>query len=240
MAVGTAITAACTSFKGEADPVDGGSSGDDAAIGFDGSVSEASGTQCRDACNAPCIVDRLDSMNAAWTMMSAPPNVLQFAGGFMRSTVPADGAAYLDRRFTLASGKPFHMSFEVFVEVEPKNGTSLAKLVDGAGSEVNIQVDDKKVATCVHAKENQPATPCSAPAGELHLGDRVRLTLDAVLPTISAPGQLSVRVGCDPPATFPLPRLALLRAGVEVSLHLGVEGPGASIRYDEVDLLLPE
>lgn len=234
-----AAPTACTTFGEESTP-DGGAALDASGGGDAGSPGDADadadsgGEACKPACPAPCLVDPLDESEAGWTSTVAPGSTLTFPAGRLLSSAPAAGYAYLERPITITPGGIVHLSAVASVETVATNGTSLAKLVDGATNEIAIQIDDGRVRACVRLTSEAPTARCSPPR-DLPLRMPVRLTLDVTLPGSTLPASVTLRVGCSPGDQLMLPMKELLRTDQRATVHLGVEGLGTAY-FDDLEL----
>jgi len=241
----TAVAAgpsACTSFGEENTPEAGAS-----VTSFDGAAAESGstdsgstdsgpGSACRPACPA-CFVDSFDTLDGAWKPIFGGGNAVVVAAGQLRSSVPIGGNAYLERPLQVAAR--LYLSFEVRLDVAPSNGTSLAKIVDTVGNEINIQVDDGRVRPCAFAKTGAAVTPACGGAQDLPPQTPLRLTLEITFANGTAGGTVvKLAVGCASPALYPIPRDNHLRLDTKVNLHVGVEGRGVAT-YDDLDLSPP-
>ncbi|MBS2014223.1 MAG: hypothetical protein JST00_15150 [Deltaproteobacteria bacterium] len=232
-AVGAALLAtptACTSFSSEPDDAgtdvatDGGSSSADG--GGDGSPQTS---DCRVSCPQPgCLREPFDTpLAGGWEKMNSGDGIIDISGGVFRSQAEA-GRAYLYR--PLSARTRARLSVAVVVDQKPKDGTSLAKIVDGEGSEVNIQFDGSGVHSCV-VIAGTPGPPICTEIRSLP-GGRARLTLDA---NIFEGGDGTVAFGIDCGFPDKLTLAGGLEPPASLEVHLGLEGAGR-VSYDDLDL----
>ena len=229
---------ACTTFTGEptddggADAREAGTPSPDA--GSDGTVTPPPGEDCRAPCPSPlCETERFDGPPTGWSDKVSSGEKLAFPEGMLLSQVAdARGYAYLSRTLVVAARTRIRFSVAVIIDKKPDDGTSLAKVVDGAGNEANIQFDGVGVHACVHLKGTTPVDECTI-IEPLAVGRRTRLTLDADLFSTTATSRVSLSIDCQKPGELELP--AASAAPSSLDLHVGLEGAGI-VRYDDLDL----
>lgn len=233
----TGAPSGCTTFGEETSPPDAGPTTPEAGgvdSGHD-ATTDAAGGRCQAACPSPCLVDSLDGPQLGWKPRYDPESQLTFAGGRLVTTVPSTGsAAYLERAVTLTPSGVFHLSVAVIADAAPKNGTTLAKVVDSSANEVGIRVDDGRVHACVLVMTGTPLSKCSEPR-DLPLQTPVRLTLDVTVPGAAAPAFVTFSIDCQPGDQLLLPTAELLRTDSPANVHLGIEGTGKA-SYDDLEL----
>lgn len=233
--------AGCTSFGDDITPgTDGGEAGDSATTA-DSPFADSGKDDCRVECPGRCVTDPFDALASQWSRQVSSDNTALVQSGIFTSILVERGAAFLLRPLRILKDTDIQLSFVAVVDKIPANGTTLAKVVDDIGNELNVRVDEQQLHTCLERNGVPGASSCSDFAKKLVVGERIRVTFLAKLPTSSGVGSVSLRVDCDPRVELALPTLGGIRTDVDATLRIGLEGPGAgAARFDSADVLPPD